>query len=135
MCSSPSEKVQACAIVSVRAMASGKRANSRAISAGALRCRSALTASRKPASVMRAFLADAGEHVEERPALRRVIENVIDGDERRIEALAELGQQTEPARLVAAMIMNAGEERAPGRCVRQGGEAFGEGIRSPLVPA
>ncbi len=31
----------------------------------------------------RAFLAHAGEHVGERPALRRVIENVVDGDERR----------------------------------------------------
>ena len=39
-----------------------------------------------------AFLAHAGEHVGERPALRRVIEDVIDGDERRVQALAEFGQ-------------------------------------------
>ena len=64
-----------------------------------------------------AFLADAGDDVGERPALRRVIEHVVDGDERRAEPLAELGQQAEPARLVAAVAMHAGEESAPG-CAR-----------------
>ena len=63
----------------------------------------------------RAFLAHAGEHVGERPAFRRVIENVVDGDERRIEPRAEFGQQAEPARLVAAMIMDAGKKGAA-RC-------------------
>ena len=71
----------------------------------------------------RAFFAHAGEHVGERPALRRVIENVVDGDERRAEPGAEFGQKTEPARLVAAMIMHAGEEGAAGRGAGQGGEA------------
>ena len=74
----------------------------------------------------RAFLADAGDDVAERPALRRVIMHVVDGDERRIVPLAKLGQQTEPARLVAAMVMRAGEERAAGRCASQSREALGE---------
>ena len=60
----------------------------------------------------RAFFAHAGEHVGERPAFRRVIENIVDGDERRAEAFAEFGQKAEPARLVAAMIMRAGEKGA-----------------------
>ena len=59
-----------------------------------------------------AFLPDAGEHVDERPALRCVIEHVIDRDERRAASGAKLGQQTEPARLVAAMIMHACKKRA-----------------------
>ena len=75
-----------------------------------------------------AFLADAGDDVEERPALRRVIMHVVDGDERRSVPLAELGQQAEPARLVAAVIMHAGKERAAGRCVDQSGEARGESV-------
>ena len=116
----------ACAIVSVRAMASGKRTNSRAISVGPFRCRSALTASRKPAPVIVHFSRMQVSDVEERPAFRRMIENVIDGDERRSQSLAELGQQTEPARLVTAVMMSASEERAPGRDAGHGGEAFGE---------
>ncbi len=71
----------------------------------------------------RAFLAHAGEHVGERPALRRVIGNVIDGDERRARARAEFGQKPKPARLVAAMIMDAGKERAAGGGTGEGGEA------------
>ncbi len=82
-----------------------------------------------------AFLAHAGEHVGKRPALRHVIENVIHRNERRAALFAELGQQTEPARLVAAMIMNAGEKRTPRCGLDEGGEAGGECIRSPLVPA
>ena len=39
-----------------------------------------------------AFFPHAGEHIGERPALRCVIENVVDGDERRAEAAAEFGQ-------------------------------------------
>ena len=93
----------------------GKFGNSRAISAGALRWRSALTASRKPASAMVHFSRTQVSDIGERPALRRVIEDVIDGDERRMQALAEFGQQAEPARFVAAMIMDAGEESAARR--------------------
>ena len=39
-----------------------------------------------------AFLAHAGEHIGKRQALRRMIENVVDGDQRRIRSLAEFGQ-------------------------------------------
>ena len=78
-----------------------------------------------------AFLAHAGEHVGKRPALRHVIENVIHRNERRADLFAELGQQAEPARLVAAMIMNAGEKRTPRRGLDEGGEA---GCK-PLIPA
>jgi hypothetical protein len=63
----------------------------------------------------RAFFAHAGEHVGERPALRRMIEHVIDGDERRADAFAKFGQQAKPARLIAAMIMHAGKKSAPRR--------------------
>src|SRR5580704_170068 len=76
----------------------------------------------------RAFLADAGDDIAERPALRRVIMHVVDGDERRAEPFAELGQQAEPPRLVAAMIMNAGEEGAAGRCASQSREALDESV-------
>ena len=39
-----------------------------------------------------ALLTDAGKHVGERTALRCVIGNVVDGDERRIQSLTEFGQ-------------------------------------------
>ena len=73
-----------------------------------------------------AFFPHAGEHVGERPALRCVIDNVVDGNERRAELRAEFGQQSEPARLVAAMIMGAGEKGAAGRGADQGCEAGDE---------
>ena len=73
-----------------------------------------------------AFLADAGEHVGERPALRHVIVHVVDGDERRARALAEFVEQAEAARLVAAIAMHAGEEAAPRRCLGERGEPLGE---------
>ncbi len=79
-----------------------------------------------------AFLAHASEHVGERPALGRVIEDVVCGDERRIQALAQFGQKPKPARLVAAMIMDAGEKRATRCRVRQGGQPFDECIHCSL---
>ena len=74
----------------------------------------------------RAFLADAGEHIDERPALRDVIGHIVDGDERRVQARAELGEKPETARLVAAMIMHAGEERAARRRAAERREPLGE---------
>ena len=59
-----------------------------------------------------AFLAHAGQHVGKWPALGHVIGGVADRDQRRMKALAEFGQQAEPARLVAAMI----DGRRRGRC-------------------
>ncbi len=82
----------------------------------------------------RAFLTDASEHVGERPALGRVIGDVVDGDERSANAFAEFGQKRKPARLVATMIMRAGEIGAAGRGCGEGGETRGE-IITPLVLA
>ncbi len=81
-----------------------------------------------------AFLTDAGEDIGQRPTLRSVIGNVIDGDQRRTEAFAEFGQQAEPARFIAAMIMSAGKECAARRGAGQGGKALGES-RFPFIPA
>src|SRR5262249_60618007 len=55
-----------------------------------------------------AFLANAGDDVGARPALGRVIEPVVDGDERGPDARAELLEPAEPARLVAAIAVHAG---------------------------
>ena len=74
----------------------------------------------------RAFLADAGEHVGKRPALRHVIEHVVDGNERCARALAELVEQAETARLVAAITVHAGKKGALRRCAGERGEPFGE---------
>jgi hypothetical protein len=60
-----------------------------------------------------------------------MIENVVDRNERRADLFAKLRQQTEPARLIAAMIMSAGEKRAARRDLNEGGEA---GFK-PLIPA
>ena len=55
-----------------------------------------------------------------------MIGNIVDGDERRVQARAELGEKSETARLVAAMIMHAGEERAARRRVGERREPLGE---------
>ncbi len=91
----------------------------------------ALGIDRKPQAslVDGALLADAGDDIGERPALGRVIVHVVDGDQRRAGAPAELVEQTEPAGLVAAMQVDAGEEAAPGRRAGEGCEAPGEGRR------
>src|SRR5215467_6268596 len=59
-----------------------------------------------------AFLADAGDDIGERPALRRVIMDVVDRDERRAGTPAELIKKAEAAWLVAAIAMHAGEKCA-----------------------
>src|SRR5579885_1008822 len=74
----------------------------------------------------RAFLADAGDHVGEWPALRGVIEHIVDGDERGADLRAEFVEQVEPARFVAAMIMNAGKEGAAGSGADEGGKSCEE---------
>ena len=66
-----------------------------------------------------AFFANAGQDVGKRPAFRRVIDDVVDCDQRCMNSLAEFGQRAKPARLVATMIMDAGEKGAPGAvCAR-----------------
>ena len=81
-----------------------------------------------------AFLADAGEDVGERPALRHVIMHIVDGDERRAACVAEFIEQAEPARLVAAIAMHAGEEGAAGRRSRERGKPLGKS-RTTVPPA
>ena len=76
----------------------------------------------------RAFLADAGDDVGEPAPLRHVVMHVVDGDERRSEPPAELVEEAEAARLVAAMAMDAREEDAPRSLLRETGEAVGEGV-------
>ena len=63
-----------------------------------------------------ALLADAGDDVGERAALGRMIVHVVDGDERGAHARAQFIEPAEPARLVAALAMDAGEKRAAARC-------------------
>ena len=121
-----SEKVQALAISIVRAMASGKWVNSRAISAGGFQMPLGIDGKPQAGLAMVHFSRMQVTHVGERPALRHVVGHVVDGNERRADALAELGQQAEPARLVAAMIMHAGKEGAARRGVGQGGETGGK---------
>ena len=66
----------------VSAMASGAARNSRAISAGCFRCRSALASSRLPAVVQRHMFANAGDDILQLALLGHVIERVIDRDQR-----------------------------------------------------
>jgi hypothetical protein len=55
----------------------------------------------------RAFLADAGEHVLERPALRDVVERVVDRDYGCARVLAEFGEAADASRLVSAVAVGA----------------------------
>src|ERR1700683_1207782 len=73
-----------------------------------------------------AFLADAGDDIAKRPAFRHMIGNVVDGDERRARVRAEFSQKSEPARFVATVIMDAGEEGAAGGRTDEDGEAGGK---------
>ena len=53
--------------------------------------------------VDRAVLADAGEHVLERPPRGRVVEHVASGHERRAAGISELGQRLDARAVVAAI--------------------------------
>ena len=66
-----------------------------------------------------AFLADAGHHIGQHAALGHVIMHIVDGHEWRSGMPAQLIEQAEPARLVAAIAMHTGEEAATRRCARQ----------------
>ena len=63
---------------------------------------------------------------DERPARRDVIGDVVDGDEGRVQACAEFGEEPEAVRLVATMILDAGEEGAARRRAGQGRKPLGE---------
>ena len=56
----------------------------------------------------RAFFADAGRHIAERPALGNMVEDIVDGNERRAVPFAEFGEASETARLVATVAVDAG---------------------------
>ena len=77
----------------------------------------------------RACLADAGDDIGKRAALRSVIVHVIDGDEGRAGASSKLVEHADAARLVASMVMNAGEVAAPRRSAGELLEMLGEGGR------
>ena len=55
--------------------------------------------------VDRAFLADAGEHVLQRAAMRRVIEHATGGDEGNADARGEIGERGDAGAIVAAIRM------------------------------
>src|SRR5579862_1773160 len=81
----------------------------------------------------RAFLANAGDDVGERPPCRHVIKHIIDGDERRAEPFTEFSKEPKPARLIAAIIVDAGEKGAARCGVCKDGEAENE-IVIPRCP-
>ena len=87
--SSPSEKLQRSRKRSVRSIASGARRNSRAISCGDFRCRSALASSRRPALSIVTCSRMQVIDVLQRPPLGRVIEHVVHGDQRNECALGD----------------------------------------------
>ena len=110
--SSPSEKRQASAISMVRAMASGKSREQPRHLRRRFEMPFGIDGEPQARFGERAFLAHAGEHVGERPALRRVIENVIDGDERRIDA----GRRVRPEGRAGAARRRDDNARRRGRC-------------------
>ena len=72
---------------------------------------------REPCLVDGAFLADRGEHVLERAAMRGVIEHGVGGDEGQAGSLRQLRQRLDAGAVVAAITMPRGEieARAGGR--------------------
>ena len=60
-------------------------------------------------AIDRRVLADAGQHVLERPALGDVIEDVAGREQRRAAPCGELGQRRDPGRIVAAVAVLRGE--------------------------
>ena len=98
----------------VSATASGTWRNSRAISAGGFRCRSACASSLRPAVSIVHMLADAGQHVLQRAALGRVVEHVVGGEQGRAGAAGDLGQPRSRRRSAPPWGMVAASQTAPG---------------------
>ncbi len=86
----------------VLAMASGRSANRRAIWAADLRWRSALRASRRPASAIVVLLTDAGEDVEDFALLRRRMADAVGGEQGQAQPPREFDR-----RLVAGLFLPA----------------------------
>ena len=79
----------------------------------------------------RAFLADTGDDIGEHASFGDMIENVIDGEERRSCVLAQFGKHAQAPRLIAAMEVDASEKTASRRPLCQLGQAVNEeGSRS-----
>ena len=113
ICSSSREKRQRrrSRMVS-RQRVSGWSANSRAISAGGFRWRSALASSRSPPSAIVQLLADAGHHILQRAPFGRVIEHVVGGDERQCLRVRQIAPSDRAGRVIAAIKMLRGEIEA-----------------------
>ena len=65
-----------------------------------------------------AMLADAGQHILQRPPLGDVVEHVVDGDERQPGSLGQRRQAGEAPRIVAAIEMLGGEIDMAGKIRR-----------------
>jgi hypothetical protein len=79
----------------------------------------------------RDVLADAGEHVLQAPALRRMIEHVVDRDERHADVVRELRRLREPRPIGAGIEHGCGEPHPLGRDFAQACEDLAR-ITSPL---
>ncbi len=84
----------------------------------------------EPGLVERHMLADAGEHVLERPALGRVVVHVVGGDERQPARFAQARECREPHAVIAAIKALRGEISAVGE---EAGEGCEEGLIFPLT--
>ena len=75
------------------------------------------------------MLADAGDDILQRPALGRVIEHVVHGDQRNKRAVGDILQLRQPAAVVAA-IKHAGREpdRAAGRRLLETAKHFDQRV-------
>ena len=66
----------------------------------------------QPCVMDRAFLADAGEHVLQGPAVGGVIEHGVGGDEGKAHARRQLRQRCDAGAVVAAIRVTGGEVEA-----------------------
>ena len=84
----------------------------------------------KPGLGDRAVLADAGQHILQRPPLGDVVEHVVGRDERQPGLVGDRGEAGEAPRIVAAIEMLRGEIGAAGKIRR---DARGEIRRLDLA--
>ena len=58
----------------------------------------------KTSRIEGAFLADAGEHVQKRPAFRDMQAHIVDGEEGKGRALRQPGKASQAPRLVSTVV-------------------------------
>jgi len=75
-----------------------------------------------------AFLADAGEHIGKAAAFWRMIERIIDGDERASTLPGEFGKKAQSARRIAMKMIAGAEEDAGWRFSREASKARREAV-------